>query len=429
MGRFKHVTVQNQLVAESANKRYGRVMSTTTERLQLPFTRPNVLELAPLYEVLRREAPIAPVTTPAGDPAWLVTRFEEVRLLLGDKRFGRSHPEPEKASRISTAAVQDGPTGEYATEEADHVRMRRLLTPAFSAKRMRMLGDNMEELVDGYLDRLVAEHESTGVVDLHRGLAFPLPVAMICRLLGVPEEDNEKFASLSERMAGTQIGEDAHKAREEFFRYMVGLVEGKRGQLGEDVISDLVRAQAEDPSFNYEEMVRLCVGLLFAGHETTVNRIGLGVLFLLTDRSRWEALVADPDGRVDAVVEEVMRLGAPGDLGLLRYAREDVDIAGVTIQAGDAVVLSINAANRDVEVYSEAEEFNPDRPERTHLGFGHGAHFCIGASLARTELRVVFAALARRLPSMRLAKDLDQLEVRATLTGGVSELPVTWRSA
>ncbi|MFD4675709.1 cytochrome P450 [Lentzea sp. NPDC058450] len=402
-------------------------MSIDAERLQLPLARPNVLDLAPLYEVLRREAPIAPVTTPAGDPAWLVTRYEEVKLLLGDKRFGRSHPEPEKASRISTSAVQDGPTGEYATEEADHTRMRRLLTPAFSAKRMRMLGENMERLVDACLDTLIAEHAETGVVDLHRGLAFPLPVAMICGLLGVPEEDNELFASLSERMASTEIGEEAHKAREEFFRYMVGLVEGKRGQLGEDVISDLVRAQAEDSSFDYVQMVRLCVGLLFAGHETTVNRIGLGVLFLLTDRSRWDALVADPDGRVDAVVEEVMRLGAPGDLGLLRYAKEDVDIAGVTIRAGDALVLSTNAANRDVTVYSDAEEFNPDRPERTHLGFGHGAHFCIGASLARTELRVVFRALALRLPQMRLAKELDQLQVRATLTGGVAELPVTWR--
>ncbi|HEX7307386.1 cytochrome P450 [Lentzea sp.] len=404
-------------------------MSIDAERLKLPLPRPNVLELAPLYEVLRREAPIAPVTTPAGDPAWLVTRFEEVRLLLGDKRFGRSHPEPDRASRISTSAVQDGPTGQYETEEVDHARMRRLLTPAFSAKRMRMLGENMEQLVNGYLDALVAEHETTGVVDLHRGLAFPLPVAMICRLLGVPEKDTELFASLSERMASTEIGDEAHKAREEFFRYMVGLVEAKRGQLGEDVISDLVRAQSQDEAYDYEQMVRLCVGLLFAGHETTVNRIGLGVLFLLTERSRWEALVADPDGRVDAVVEEVMRLGAPGDLGLLRYAKEDVDLAGVTIHAGDALVLSINAANRDADVYSAAEEFDPDRPERTHLGFGHGAHFCIGASLARTELRVVFAALAKRLPDMRLAKDLDQLAVRHTLTGGVSELPVTWRSA
>ncbi len=403
-------------------------MSVAAERLQLPLARPNVLDLAPLYEVLRREMPITPVTTPAGDPAWLVTRFAEVRDLLGDKRLGRSHPEPERASRITTAGIMDGPSGSYDTELADHARMRRLLTPAFSAKRMRLLTEYMQGLVDGYIDQLVTEHAATpdGVVDLHTGLALPLPVAVICRLLGVPEDDGELFRSLSERMADLASGPDAHLARDEFSRYMAGLVEIKRPQLGEDVISDLVRAQSADESFDYEEMIRLCVGLLFAGHETTVNRIGLGTLFLLTRDEHWRALTADPAGRVDSTVEEIMRLGAPGDLGLLRYAHVDLEVAGVTIERGDAVILSINAANRDATVYGDAETFDPDRSERTHLGFGHGAHFCIGASLARTELRVVFASLATRLPGLRLAKALDELEVRSTLTGGVTTLPVSW---
>ncbi|KAA5836983.1 cytochrome P450 [Saccharopolyspora hirsuta] len=402
-------------------------MSVAAERLQLPFPRPNVLDLAPLYEVLRREAPITPVTTPAGDPAWLVTRYDEVKALLGDKRLGRSHPEPERASRITTAAVQDGPTGSYETEEADHARMRRLLTPAFSAKRMRMLSQHVQDLVDGYLDQLIAERATPDdVVDLHSGLAFPLPVAVICRLLGVPESDREHFHALSERMASPSAGGEAHQAREEFSRYMVGLAEAKRDQLGEDVISDLVRAQSADEAFDYDEMIRLCVGLLFAGHETTVNRIGLGVLFLMTRPEQWAALTADPDGRVDATVEEIMRLGAPGDLGLLRYAHTDLDVAGTTIRTGDAVILSVNSANRDQAAYADAETFDPDRAERTHLGFGHGAHFCIGASLARTELRIVFATLARRLPGLRLAKGVDELPVRPTITGGVAELPVTW---
>jgi cytochrome P450 len=403
-------------------------MSVAPERLQMPFARPNVLDLAPLYEVLRREAPVTPVTTPAGDPAWLVTRFDEVRELLSDNRLGRSHPEPEQASRITTAAVQDGPTGNYETEEADHKRMRRLLTPAFSAKRMMMLSDHVQGLVDGYLDQLVEERAAApgGVVDLHAGLAFPLPVAVICRLLGVPESDRDYFRSLSERMATYSSDGDAHQARTEFGHYMAGLAETKRTQLGEDVISDLVRAQSADEEFDYAQMVRLCVGLLFAGHETTVNRIGLGTLFLLTRLDQWEALTADPAGRVNAAVEEIMRLGAPGDLGLLRYAHTDLAVAGATIRRGDAVILSINAANRDQSVYSDAETFDPDRPERTHLGFGHGSHFCIGASLARTELRIVFATLAQRLPGLRLARDIDDLEVRPTITGGVTELPVTW---
>ncbi|MEV4647820.1 cytochrome P450 [Saccharopolyspora sp. NPDC049357] len=401
-------------------------MSSVAERLRLPFPRPNVLDLAPLYEVLRREAPVAPVTTPAGDPAWLVTRYDEVRTLLSDKRFGRSHPEPERASRVSTAAVQDGPTGNYETEEADHARMRRLLTPAFSAKRMRMLTDHVQELVNSYLDQLIAGRESGDVVDLHSGLAFPLPVAVICQLLGVPESDREHFHSLSSRMATLAADDDPHRAREEFNSYMTELAESKRDDLGEDVISDLVRAQDEDETYDYGEMIRLCVGLLFAGHETTVNRIGLGVLFLLTQPEHWKALTGDPSGRVNRTVEEIMRLGAPGDLGLLRYAHTDVEIGDVTIRRGEAVILSVNAANRDETAYADAEAFDPDREERTHLGFGHGAHFCIGASLARTELRIVFETLAQRLPDLRLAREMDELEVRPTITGGVTSLPVTW---
>lgn len=163
--------------------------------------------------------------------------------------------------------------------------MRRLLTPAFSAKRMRRLSGHVQELVDGYVDAMVADHDASadGVVDLHAHLAFPLPVAVICSLLGVPESDGEYFRGLSDRMA-TYSGDDAHAAREEFGRYMAGLAEGKRAEPGEDVISDLVAAQASDPTFGYDQMIRLCVGLLFAGHETTVNRIGLGTLFLMGNR-------------------------------------------------------------------------------------------------------------------------------------------------
>ncbi|GAA4829329.1 cytochrome P450 [Actinomycetospora corticicola] len=405
-------------------------MTATTDRaadLHLPFERPNILEIAPLYDVLRREAPVAAVTTPAGDPAWLVTRFEEVRDLLGDKRFGRSHPDPEHAARITHAAIADGPSGNYETEEADHTRMRRLLTPAFSAKRMRQMGEDVQGLVDGYVDTLVGAREADGVADLHETLAVPLPVAVICRLLGVPTDDSEYFRDLSDRMATFDPAADAHGAREDFGRYMAALAEQKRSQPAEDVISDLVHAQEEDDAYDYEEMIRLSVGLLFAGHETTVNRIGLGVLLLLTQRERWDYLVEDPEGRTDRVVEEIMRLGAPGDLGLVRYAHQDVEIAGVTIHEGDAVVISINAANRDPQAFADAEEFEPEREERAHVGFGHGGHFCIGASLARTELRTVFRTLATRLPGLRLAVDLDDIDVRTQhLTGGVKALPVTW---
>ncbi|WP_433293427.1 cytochrome P450 [Pseudonocardia sp. CA-142604] len=404
-------------------------MTTTAPAPQLPFDRPNVLEVAPLLAVLRAEAPITPVRTPAGDPAWLVTRYEEVRALFGDSRLGRSHPNPAEAATVSDAAILNGPSGDYETEQTDHARMRAMLVPAFSAKRMRLLGDHVRELVDGCLDAMEAAkaRDPEAPVDLHATLAFPLPVLVICELLGVPFGDREYFHGLSDRVGRMGTGGDAAEAMVEFERYMSGLAAAKRADPQEDVVSDLVRAQEADPRFTDAMLARLAAGLLFAGHETTVGRIDMGVLMLLVDLDRRDAFVADPDGQVQRTVEEILRLSAPGNLGLLRYAHEDIEIGGVTIARGDAVMLSTAAANRDPSAFADATEFDPSRSPNPHLSFGHGAHFCIGASLARTELTAVFSALFRRFPGLRLAVGVDDLVVRTDrITGGVSELPVTW---
>ncbi|GAA3565696.1 cytochrome P450 [Amycolatopsis ultiminotia] len=403
---------------------------TTTERApRLPFARPNVLEIAPLYEVLRREGPIVPVTTPAGDPAWLVTAYEQAREVFADARFGRSHPAPEEASTVSDAALLSGPQGDYDSEEAAHARLRRLLVPAFSANRMRRLADHIQELADRCLDELEAAHDAAGgaPVNLHEYLSFPLPVLVICELLGVPYADREKFRALSDRIGVLDSDGDAQVAMDEFMAYTAELAAAKRIEPGQDVVSDLVAAQAEDPTFTDEDLSRLAAGLLFAGHETTSNRIDLGVLYLLTDLERRDALAADPQQRLHACVEEILRLSAPGGLGLLRYAREDAEIGGVRIARGDAVIISTSSANRDESVFSAPEEFDAQRKPNAHISFGHGGFFCIGASLARTELRVVFGSLFRRFPGMRLAVPAAELEVRANrFTGGVDQVPVVW---
>ncbi|MGW7536574.1 cytochrome P450 [Amycolatopsis sp. NPDC054798] len=391
---------------------------------QLPFARPNVLDIAPLYEVLRREGPIVPVTTPAGDPAWLVTTYEQAREVFADSRFGRSHPRPEEASAVSDAAVLNGPQGDFETEQQEHARLRRLLVPAFSANRMRRLTGRIQELADRCLDGMEA---AGSPANLHEHLSFPLPVLVICELLGVPYGDREKFRDLSDRIGVLDSGGDAEVAMTEFTAYMSGLADAKRADPGQDVVSDLVAAQAEDPTFTEDDLGRLAAGLLFAGHETTSNRIDLGVLFLLTDLARRDALAADPEGRVHATVEEILRMSAPGGLGLLRYAHEDVEIGGVRIPRGDAVMISTASANRDPSVFADADEFDADRKPNSHIAFGYGGYFCIGASLARTELRVVFTTLFRRFPNLRLAVPADELEVRANrLTGGVSQVPVEW---
>jgi len=187
---------------------------------RLPFPREGVLAISPLYERLRAAGPVTRVRTPAGDAVWLVTRYEEAKALFADRRLGRSHPKPEEAARVSEAGVMAGPTGEHEHEDADHTSMRRLLTPAFSAKRMRRLHDRVAELADGLVDGLAPDGD--GVVDLHAGFSVPLPIFVICELLGVPVEDRAYFKDLSERMA-TLTGDDPAVARAEFERYTAGL--------------------------------------------------------------------------------------------------------------------------------------------------------------------------------------------------------------
>jgi cytochrome P450 len=404
-------------------------MTTTDSRPRLPFDRPNAVDIAPLYAVLNRETAPIEVTTPAGDPAWLVTRFEQIRRLLADPRLGRSHPAPEQASQVSDAAMFKGPSEDYEQEQANHTRMRRLLVPAFSATRMRKLSGHVQELVDDLLDRMVAAHDRDPdrPVDLHKALSFPLPVLVICELLGVPYEDRDNFHELSTRTGRMDIGTQAQAAVDELREYMLRLAETKRSDPRPDVVSDLVRAQAEDPTFDDDELARLAAGLLFGGHETTMSRIDMGVIFLLSDLNRRDRFAADPYGQAQSTVEEVLRMSAPGGLGILRYAHEDVDVEGVTFKRGDCVLLSSNAANRDPSVFADPDEFDPTRTPNIHLAFGHGAHFCIGASLARTELRIALASLSRRIPGLRLAVEPSDLDIRpGSFNGGFVSLPVTW---
>ncbi|MGW3967212.1 cytochrome P450 [Amycolatopsis sp. NPDC005003] len=401
-------------------------MTTIEETPRLPFTQADALAIAPEFALLRRQAPVSRVLTPAGDPAWLITSYEEAKEVFRDRRFGRSHPKPEEASRISHAALQDGPSGDFDSEERDHKRMRRILAPAFSAPRMRALGDHIAELTDRCLDDMAAARED-GPVDLAGVLAFPLPVLVICELLGVPYADREHFRGLSERIARMDGGEDAQSAMAEFMAYMAKLADAKRADPQPDVISDMVAAQADDPSFTDEDLARMGAGLLFAGHETTSTRIAVGTLFLLSDPARRDRFAADPEGRVNQTVEEILRLTATSGTGLLRYAHEDVEIAGTRIMRGDAVLISRDAANRDETVFADPDGFDPDRTPNVHLAFGTGAHVCIGANLARTELRTVFPKLFRRFPGLRLAAEVAEIPVRANrIAGGVERVPVEW---
>ncbi|MGN9840681.1 cytochrome P450 [Nonomuraea sp. H19] len=385
----------------------------------IPFERSDLLQVPAAYRDLRLSEGIARVRTRTGDEFWLVSGYEDARKLFNDGRLGRSHPEPDKAARLSGSALLGGPQGDIATEKAEHERMRKLFMPSFSARRMKALADHVGDLVDERLDHLA---KLTPPVDLHAELSFPLPVLVICQLLGVPYEDREYFGGVSVRMGDMLDQETSLAAREELGTYMAGLIERKRQDPAEDLLSDLAGELDDDGT-----VARLAGTVLFAGHETTVNRIDFGVLLLLANPDQLDLLKADP-GLAPGAVEEILRMAVTSLHGLPRYAHEDIEIGDLTIRRGEAVVLLPGAANRDERVYPDPDVFDIRRPQpEPHLSFGYGPRFCIGASLARVELIAVFSRLFQRFPTLRLAVPAAELpRSEGRIADGFAELPVTW---
>lgn len=367
------------------------------------------------------------VRTPAGDPAWQVSGYREIKQLLMDPRLGRSHPQPQQASRYSNSAFIGLPRStDPETERAESARFRWVLSRSFSGRRMEVLRPRVAELATQLLDELAPP------VDFHEHVSFPLPVLVICELLGVPYADREEFRAYSDQIADMTDEATSRAGMQALFRYMTALVDRKRSPPGTDVISDLIRAQ-QNEGFPEEGIAGAATGLLFAGHITTVNAIDRGVLLLCANPDQRAALAADPD-LVPHAVEEILRSPTPlpdshraVPAGLTRYAQTDIDVAGATIRAGDLVLLNIRAANTDREVFVNPQRFDITRAGNPHLAFGHGAHFCPGAPLARIELQVLFEILPRRLPTLRLAVPKDALRTRTNaIFGGLIELPVTW---
>jgi pentalenolactone synthase len=356
--------------------------------------------------------------TPTGDPAWLVTDYARVRDLLADERLGRSHPVPENASRVGESAIFGGPMGNFETELTDHARMRALLQPHFSPKYMRTLRPRVATMTTELLDQLESP------ADLHAGLALPLPIMVICELLGVPYEDREQFRAWSEAAGNFVDGAKSTEGLAALYAYGLDLIARKRVEPGDDVLSRLAAADEVTDA----DAAQLAMGLLFAGHETTVVQIGMGALNLLTRPEQWRALLADPV-LIPGAVEEILRW--PGNNvglgGMVRYARTDFEVDGIAVQTGDLLLLSISKANLDASTFPEPEQFDITRPTNAHVTFGYGIRYCLGAPLARIELTEVLTQLIPRFPDMRLAVPESSLTYRTdVLTGGLIALPVTW---
>lgn len=386
----------------------------------LPFAQPHPLRVPPLLRQLQARGVVHRVRTAVGDNAWLVTGYDEVRRLLADDRLGRAHPDPEHAPRTGESALFGGPLGNFDTEYADHARMRAQLQPHFTPKHLRALRPRVEELTERLLDDLATADKPA---DLHTALALPLPILVICELLGVPYEERKRFRAWTQAAGDIRDRARSEQGLAALFDYGRELLQRKRTDPGDDVISRL----AADSDITDDEAAMLAMALLFAGHETTVTQIGIGALLLLTNPDQWQALAEDP-ALVPNAVEELLRAPGKGGGGIPRYARMNLEVDGVTIRAGELVLLDNGAANHDPAVFTEPDRVDIGRETaRAHLTFGHGLRYCIGAPLARLELQAAFGGLTARFPTMRLAVPVRRLTLRRDmLTGGLAELPVTW---
>lgn len=328
----------------------------------------------------------------------------------------------KQQAEAGTAPPRQGPPGFLFLDPPDHTRLRKLVSKAFAPRVVSALQPDIRSLVDGLLDR-VAEKDQFEVVE---DFAYPLPVAVICRLLGVPLEDEPQFSRASALLAqaldpfSTITGVPAEVANERqqagtWLRdYFHGLIDKRRSRPGEDLLSGLIAVEESGDQLTEEEIVSTCNLLLIAGHETTVNLIGNAVLAMLRNPGQWAALGADAD-RAPAIVEETLRYDPPVQLAG-RIALADMVIGGVEVPAGDVMMLLLAGANRDPAEYDRPDVFDPDRKNLRHLGFGRGAHYCLGAPLARLEASVALAAVAARFPNARLDGE-PQYKTNVTLRG------------
>ncbi|WP_431913848.1 cytochrome P450 [Nonomuraea jabiensis] len=396
-----------------------------TESSTMPLHMRRVgFDPAPELAALRDEEGIRRITTPFGLDAWLVTRYAEVREVLGDaERFriaqqtvarlpGAPEMTPEQLAKIQAGNL-------LGVDPPEHTRLRRMLTPEFTNRRMQRLEPRIRRIVDEHLDAMEA---AGSPADLVPSFSLPIPSLVICELLGVPYEDRDGFQRRTSRMLDLSVpGEERLGLQFEARAYMEALVHRIQRDPGEELLGMLVREHGDDLST--DELVGIGSLLLFAGHETTSNMLALGTLALLRHPEQLELLRKEPE-RIDATVEELLRWLSIVNSGTTKVATAEVELSGRTIQPGELVLCALPAANRDPALMPDASTFDISRGAPGHVAFGHGIHHCLGAPLARMELRIAFPALLQRFPGLREAGAADFRS--SHIVYGMSSLEVAW---
>ncbi|MGV0807401.1 cytochrome P450 [Mycolicibacterium setense] len=400
-----------------------------TEPVTLPplHMRRNAFDPTPELAEIRETDGVRTVISALGNPVHLIARHEDVKAVLSDhERFSNSRPPgftlpgaPEMSDEELASARAGNLLG---LDPPEHQRLRRMLTAEFTIRRMKRLEPRIVEIVDARLDAMAAAGPPS---DLVADFALPIPSLVICELLGVPYEDRDDFQHRSTLQLDLSLPIAERLALQQQSRdYMRGLVGRTRQDPGEDILGMLVRDHGAELSD--DELVGIAGLLLLAGHETTSNMLGLGVLALLRHPEQLAAVRDDPDA-VGPAVEELLRWLSIVQNAIPRFTTTEVEVAGVRIPAGELVFASLPAGNRDPDFIASPDVLDISRGAPGHLAFGHGVHHCLGAPLARMEMRIAFPALLRRFPSLALAEPFEDVSYRSFhFIYGLKSLAVTW---
>ncbi|MFJ9456849.1 cytochrome P450 [Kitasatospora sp. NPDC101447] len=384
--------------------------------VDFPLRRPGEASPPPRYQDYREHSGLVVCHLPNGNRVWLVTRHEDVRAVLTDRRISSNpdHPGFPNISQTMGVPRQEQIPGWFVgLDSPEHDRFRKALIPEFSVRRVRELRPAVEQTVDRCIDAVLAGGNEA---DLVADFALPVPSLVISALLGVPPVDRDFFESRTRTLVAIRASTDQQRdtASRELLRYINRLVAIKQKWPGDDLISRLLATGAIEP----REMSGVLMLLLIAGHETTANNIALGVVTLLNN-PQW---IGD-----DRVVEETLRIHSVADLVSLRVATEDVEIAGQPIRAGEGIIPLVAAANHDERAFACPHAFDPARTERHHVAFGYGVHQCLGQNLVRIEMEIAYRRLFERIPGLHLAVPTEELPLKYDgVLCGLHALPVRW---
>jgi cytochrome P450 len=380
------------------------------------------------YERLREQGAISKVPTVDGGATWWATNRADVRSILVDPRFSSNRHDPKFPLLLPDPAVREQtrrqPPIMITMDGAAHAEARRAVLGEFTVKRLAGLRPRIQEIVDAFIDEMLATQQRS--VDLVTALSLPVPSLVICEMLGVPYADHDFFQARSAKMLSrTSTAAERQAAVTELRAYLDQLLTAKETEPGDDLLSRQIEKQRVEGELDHEDMLGLALLLLVAGHETTANMISLGVVALLKAPEQLAALTADPT-KIPMAVEELLRYFSIAD-PIPRLATEDVEVGGVTIKAGEGVIASGLAANFDPDAFTDAAELDVERGARAHVAFGYGPHQCLGQNLARQELEIVFETLFRRIPELKLAIPIEDIPFKEHGgVHGIHRLPVAW---